>query len=905
MERAPLPPINFAALADALLARAEALVPLWLPGGDQVGREYKCASVRGGKGHSLSVNLHTGAWADFATDEKGGDLVSLYAAIHGLDMGKAAVQVAREEGLEDVAGVLREGQPRQAAPPPKPPAERGAEARRGEPRESWHAVMPVPADVPKPTFKHQFRKVEDITHTATYRIDGHVLGYVVRFRTSDDGKDVMPYTWCRSERDGGMAWKYKQWEEPRPLYLPDGKPPGTRTVVLVEGEKKADALHALLQAAMPDVYCVASWPGGCNAWAKASWEWLAGCTVLAWPDCDAKHAKLPVAERKAIEREVGGQAHADDKARQAAIDAALDAALLAKPLLPPEKQPGMHAMLAIGRHLTDAHACTVQLLPIPAPGKVKDGWDCDDAISTDGWDAERVLEFFGRAQPLPPLAEGEDAGGGEPQKPVVRKSPVGTEDGDDADELPGPKDDAPAWLMPYWDGAKKRWLVSRKLVIKVLEHDAELKGVLGFNELSNAIDARRAWPWPHGGAGPINGSIDLALGYYLSERYGLPSIARAALAEGIETVAHRSRFHPIRQYLRGLEWDGKPRVDRWLIYVLGYHKDDLRPALREYLTLVGRFWLLGMVNRVMEPGCKFDYCPVLEGPGGLRKSTLVEVLASTPYFSDTHFDVGKGKEGQEQVQGLWLYEIAELANFGKSDIELIKAFISGKIDRYRPAYGRVLESYPRQCVMVGTTNQRNYLRDRSGNRRFWPIPVRNVINTDWVGRWRDQLFAEALVLYREGAPFAPSEADENRLFKPMQESRLIDTAVQGELLRLLTREMNASELGSLVNKATDFVTMADLVRALGADAAKSNAGLEAQVRGWMEHEGWEYTRRRVNGARAMGYLRPQGWPPEDDDAGEAPMDAPPAPQKPDAPAGSDAGAAPFADVYGDAEDAPF
>src|SRR5690606_18906244 len=106
-DRAPLPPINFTALAEALLARADNLVPDWLPGGHLNGHEWVCGSLSGGKGTSCSVNITTGAWADFAADEKGGDLVSLYAAIRGLSMGKAAVQVARDEGLEDVAGVLR------------------------------------------------------------------------------------------------------------------------------------------------------------------------------------------------------------------------------------------------------------------------------------------------------------------------------------------------------------------------------------------------------------------------------------------------------------------------------------------------------------------------------------------------------------------------------------------------------------------------------------------------------------------------------------------------------------------------------------------------------------------------------------------------------------------------------
>jgi len=908
--RQPLPDINFRALADALLARAEVLVPLWLPGGHLSGHEYKCADLIGGKGASCSVNLKEGKWGDFATGETGGDLISLYAAIHGLDHGKAAVQVARDEGLEDVAGVQRDPRHQRAAPPP-PATPMASQPRKRDDAEGWQPLLDVPADGPAPTFHHWHRRPQDITHKAAYRLDGKLLGYVVRFATSDGGKDVLPYTWCRSDRDGGMAWKWKQWSEPRPLYLPGGAAPGERTVVLVEGEKKADTLHALLEAASPGVYCVASWPGGCKAWNKALWEWLAGSHVLLWPDCDAKRVQLTPTERKAVLAKPPLAKDADEPAREAAEQArksALDEAQAAKPLLPPERQPGMAAMLGIGRHLVDAHSCTVLLLPIPASGLVKDGWDCGDAIEADGWDAARVLAFFVQAQPLPPPVLSGAADGAAKGKKIER--PVDTEaggsagaDGGGGAELSGPHD-TPRWLQPYWDSAKKRWNVSRKLVIRALNEDPLLAGVLGMNELSGDVDARREWPWMHGHAGPIDDNTDLALGLYLSDTYGLPSISRAALMEAIQTVAARQRFHPVREYLRRLEWDGTSRVDKWLIHILGHTPTTLSPAMFEYLTLVGRFWLLGMVNRVMEPGCKFDYCPVLEGPTGQRKSTLPEVLASKEWFSDTHFDVSKGKEGQEQVKGLWMYEISELAGFSRTDIRLIKSFISAKVDRFRPAYARVLGRFPRQCVMVGTTNERSYLRDRTGNRRFWPVPVRQIIDTDWVARWRDQLFAEAFVLYQEGATFAPSPMDEERLFRPMQESRLIDSAVQTELTRLLTREPTGSEMGMLLNQNTTFVTMSDLVRGLGADVAKSNTALEAEVRSWMDHEGWDYTRRRVNGARTMGYLRPKGWPPNDGDD-EAPMDAPVSPPPKDPPAGSAGAAEPSTEQHGDADDAPF
>lgn len=859
--RTPLPPINFKALADALLPMVETLVPAWLPGGKRQSGEWVCGSLYGGEGGSCSVCIggsSAGRWADFSSDEKGGDLVSLYAAINGLSMGKAAVELAHTYGLESVAGVLPEREGAAAAPRPPRPAPPPAAPKPRE-SEGWQTIAPVPAMAPEPTFKHYERKPEDLTHVFEYRSGTDALhGYVVRFRTSDGGKDTLPYTWCQSARDGAMRWHWKTWAEPRPLYLPGKVLPGAEqlarmTVVMVEGERKADVLHALLDAHAPGVYLVVSWPGGSKAWAKAAWGWLQGAAaVLLWPDCDALHETPTAAERKACTTE-----------------AELAACKASKPIMPEGKQPGMKAMVGIGNVLRTALGAQPSLLRIPAPGDKPSGWDAADAIEADGWGMDEVLALFATAYACPPLgadvsadastppvpdAAGQGGGGGGGKK---TDGPVGTEGGC-PDGEPGGN-----WLSPFWNKKKHYWMVSRELVIAALQNDDQLQGVLAMNQLSNNIECRRNWPWSHGTAGALTNNTDLALGRYLCQRYGLPAISRSALMEAIETVAHETPFHPVQEWLQALKWDGKSRIGKWLVHALGETNETIPAPLFDYLCLVGRYWLLGMVNRVMEPGCKFDYCPVLEGPGGLRKSTLAEVLAGAEWFSDTHFDVSRGKEGQEQVQGLWVYEIAEMAQFGKAEVELIKAFISAKVDRYRPSYGRVVEKYPRQCVMVGTTNQKQWLRDRTGNRRFWPVPVRNRINIDWIAKYRDQLFAEAFELYMAVEQYYPTPEQEERLFVPQQESRLVESAVTSQLLQVLTRAPTAAGIGKTVCSTAAFVTMADMTLALGIDPGKSTPALEAQVRAWLDHEGWERTKRQVNGVRAWGYVRPKDWPPEE------------------------------------------
>ena len=847
-DRAPLPPIKFAELADALLARATTLVPAWLPGGRINGHEYVCGSLQGGSGSSLSVNLTTGQWADFASDEKGGDLISLYAACHGLTMGKAALTVARDEGLEDVAGVQRDANHQRVERPEPPPAP--AKPRSDE---GWRTVTPVPAHAPAPHFKHYSRPATDIMRKSEYALGDAVYGYVVRFATSDGGKDDLPFTWCESTKDGTSSWKWKQFDEPRPLYLPS-KTLGTggETIIVVEGEKKADILQACLESGAPGVYLVVGWPGGCKAWAKADWSWIAGRTVLLWPDCDSKRTKPSVKDLNACATE-------EDR----------EALKAAQPFMPAHKQPGMAAMIGIGHQLVSAHACTAQLLAIPQPGIVPDGWDAADAIQTDDWDFARVLAFLGTAYALP-------AADGTPAAPVAEAAkkidpPVGTQASDDA----AVDDKLPWWLKPYWDAEKGRWNVSRKTIIAALRNDEQLANCIGFNQLSNNMELRQDWPFPQARAGRIKSTTDLLLGDWLSHKYKLPAVTRQAITEAMETVAHENSWHPIRDYLDSLEWDGVSRINKWLIWTLGETPESMTDHMREYFELVGRYWLLGMINRVMQPGCKFDYCPVLEGPGGLGKSTMVEVLASTPWYSDTQFEIGKGKESSEQVGGVWAIELGEMSAMGKAEVTAVKAFITSKVDRYRPAYARTMEEFPRQCVLVGTTNENTYLRDRTGNRRFWPIPVKQSIKTTWLARWRDQLFAEAYQLYQDGAQYTPSREQEERLFTPMQESRLVDTAVSSELLTALTREPGKGTYADLVNNLTEFVTIDMLCHALGADAGKAPAGMQTEIRTWMNAQGWEYKKVQMNGVRRPGWVRPKNWPVQEPEEAPTPVGAAP------------------------------
>lgn len=835
--------IDFDALERALLDRAGTLVEQWLPGGKRVAAEYVCGDLSGGPGGSCSVNLVKGYWADFASDARGKNLLDLYCAVYGMERVPAARQLMVELGWATSSDSPPPQRPARPAPPPKPAENEG-----------WRTVRPVPEHAPPVNYRHHHRKDDDIRHVAEYRVGADLHGYVVRFATSDGGKDPLPRTWCISTRDGAAKWHWRQWDEPRPLYLPGHALPEGRTVVLVEGEKKADALHQLLEAARPGVYAVASWAGGSKAWRKADWAWLQGHTVLCWPDCDAKHEPLTAEERRSQ----------PDKVAQQVL-------LQSKPLLPEARQPGMQAMLGIGALLRDQHQCSVQLLRIPEPGQVKDGWDCDDAIHEDGWDADRVLAFFGTAYALPMDAASADASPpAPPAPPSAPDAPAGAddEDGDDA---------FAAHLEWLCDQAKcKRWEigVNRKLLITALEKAPALTGCLGFNELNNAPSTIKPWPWRESAA-VLSDNDDLRLGDWLCRQYKLKPASRSALSEAIETVADQHRFHPIRDWLQSLQHDGKPRLERWLAHTLAMDPATTPERRQRYLSLMGKYMLMGLVARVMQPGVKFDYSPVLEGLTGMGKSTFVKVLVGAEYFSDTHFDIGSGKDGMEQLEGLWAYELSELTAFKRADSEQIKQFFSSTVDRFRGAYGKYVQSHPRQCVIFCTTNKRQYLYDLTSQRRFWPVWIDHHIRVAWLTKWRDQLFAEAFAAWRKGERFFPTMAEEEAYFVPEQRLRLVETTVHAKLYELLTRDGSPPTEGRTsrdLNCHTSFVTLPDLCIALGADPAKSTSLLESQIRAWLDAHGWD-SHRETTGARRRGFRRPDTWPPEfepDEESSAAP-----------------------------------
>ena len=214
----------------------------------------------------------------------------------------------------------------------------------------------------------------------------------------------------------------------------------------------------------------------------------------------------------------------------------------------------------------------------------------------------------------------------------------------------------------------------------------------------------------------------------------------------MSVLKSRTAFHPVREYLKSVKWDGIKRVDTLLTDYQGAEDS-------EYTRMIIRKTLVAAVARVFEPGVKFDHVLVLVGAQGMKKSSLVAKLGGQ-WFSDS-FNTVEGKESFEQLQGVWLVEMAELSALAKAEVEKIKHFITKRDDRYRVAFGRRVEKFPRQCVFFATTNKKYFLKDPTGDRRYWPAPVnvlppkRDVFN-DLSSEEVAQIWAEALTYYRAG-----------------------------------------------------------------------------------------------------------------------------------------------------------
>ncbi len=278
----------------------------------------------------------------------------------------------------------------------------------------------------------------------------------------------------------------------------------------------------------------------------------------------------------------------------------------------------------------------------------------------------------------------------------------------------------------------------------IIKHDIRLSGIV-YNDMKKAIDIKGSVPWTKTSPG-WNGTDFSCFEMFLEKEYDIyaPAKCRDAL---FAYLSSERRYHPVIEYIEGLKWDGKKRLEKLFIDTLGAEDNA-------YVRSVTRKTFVAAISRVYNPGIKFDNMLVLCGEQGIGKSTLIRRMAKEWYSDSMTISDMKDKTAAEKLQGIWITELGELAGLKKVDVETVKSFLSRSNDQYRVPYGTYVDTHPRSGILIGTTNAKDgFLRDITGNRRFWPVqlsghgknPVWSLTDAEI-----DQLWAESYALYKAG-----------------------------------------------------------------------------------------------------------------------------------------------------------
>ena len=402
---------------------------------------------------------------------------------------------------------------------------------------------------------------------------------------------------------------------------------------------------------------------------------------------------------------------------------------------PDHDEPGRGYARDLAGLLRQAGALSVRAVAVPSAWP--DGWDLADALPDD--------------------MTADDL------RALVDDAPIGVDHlhADTLDALTGGAD----WAQFFQRDDRGNPLGNLANAAMALRRAPELVELVAYNEMARHSVLRAPVPdsrRPEIVAPRALEDADVSGVLEWLQRKGLRRLGKEVCAQAVDLVAREAGFHPVRQYLTGLRWDGTQRLAGWLTNYLGAGQSP-------YTSAIGQMFLIASVARIMRPGCKSDYMLVLEGDQGARKSTACAILGGD-WFSDSLPDVSGGKDVAVHLNGKWLIEVAELSALSKAETHALKAFITRDTERYRPPYGREEIVAPRQCIFIGTTNQSVYLKDETGGRRFWPVKV-GTIDTDALTRDRDQLFAEALAAFHAGEKWWPDGDFERIHIAPEQEAR--------------------------------------------------------------------------------------------------------------------------------------
>lgn len=384
---------------------------------------------------------------------------------------------------------------------------------------------------------------------------------------------------------------------------------------------------------------------------------------------------------------------------------------------------------------------------------------------------------------------------------------------------------------------KRKPIACLENVVLIMTKTEEWQGVLAFNEFAIAMEKRKPSPFPGPAAGEWTDADDDELDLWLSQQYDM-RVGKTDCARAAGIVARRNAFHPVREHLNALVWDGTPRLDLWLTQYLGAQTPagDIRSS--EYYSKVGAWWLISAVARVYRPGCQADHVLMLEGQQGIGKSTAMRILFGE-WFSDTPLQIGN-KDSYGNLRGVWCYELAELDSLNRAETSASKAFFTSPKDKYRPPYGERDIIAPRQVVFCGTVNHDQYLRDSTGNRRYWPVRCgeMRLRDSDGLEANAAQLFAEAKARLEAGEGWYPTSAADRDLFGEQQAQREVGDVYE-----------------ALIEPGTFGRTEISMIEIFGdilkIEAAKMTRAEQIRVGEAMRRLGW--TKRRVGGRHSRSY----------------------------------------------------
>lgn len=368
------------------------------------------------------------------------------------------------------------------------------------------------------------------------------------------------------------------------------------------------------------------------------------------------------------------------------------------------------------------------------------------------------------AQALAPVRNTPKLKANRPDLRVVKSEPTHAA----TSPLPAPSSDEWQRELIYNAEGQLRSTVGNAALI--LAHDPTWIGRIAFNEFTLRDCLLLEPPWgraykarkPFVPGQPWTDRDDTRATQYLAKVHGV-RLNPSQIKDALGVAAECNAFHPVRDYFDGLVWDGVPRLSKWLHVYFG-------ATDTEYHSAVGTWWMISAPARIYKPGCQVDHTMILEGKQGKGKSQGLKALASAAWFADDLPDISS-KDAKLQLRGKLIVEFSELAALKKSDVTDMKKFLTMQVDNVRAPYDRRDVSTPRQNIFAGTTNDGRYLRDETGNRRFWPVKCDGKIDVSGITRDRDQLWAEAVHRYKAGELWWPTDAKMVDEIESQQEAR--------------------------------------------------------------------------------------------------------------------------------------